>query len=416
MKKSNLPSTTAVTQMSANDIQKEKIRALVNGIYDIQKLRIAAGNRIASSFNIQMGQAPSTKQEDMDKEAKKLIDKLKEEYKLITDAYIGKTLIKTKSGSIISSDGKTDSVRVDSNSEKKPKTDVLKTATVIQIKPNDSVEKIIQKINSHKDGELLEIKDKTDYELVKSYMELCDSEELQIKCLDKIVKAHPTWDKFFSGVKGCGPLMAGVCIAYFDVHKARHASSFWKYAGLDVVPIRTEYGPNGELRILEGEGRGKKHAKGNTVNYKAKDGTIKQKDSLGYNPILKSKLCGVLADCILKAGLRTIKDENGNPVVDENGNKVYVVPTEKENKYVNLYINYLNRLNQRTNIQNPSTIHKVNMAKRYMIKMFVQDLWVDWREIEGYEPTLPYREAMLHQKPHHCPASEYRKTEDVNND
>lgn len=404
--------TADVTAQVSNDVSKEKIRNLINGIYDIQKLRIATGNRIASSFNIQMGQKPSTKQEDMDKEAQKVIGKLREEYKLITDAYIGKKIAKNPKGRIEVFDEKTELKRKDS-SEDKSKKKVKETYEVIKIKPNESVEKIIQKINLITDKESFNIKNKTDYELVKSYMGLIGSEELQLKCLEKIIKEHPMWDRFFANVKGCGTLMAAVCIAYFDVHRARHASSFWKYAGLDVVPTKTVLGPNGELRILEGEGRGTKHAKDNLVDYVDKDGNIKQKASLGYNPLLKSKLCGVLADCMIKAGLRAEKDKDGNPVVDKDGNKVYVIPTEEENKYVRGYINYLNRLNQRTDIKNPTPMHKMNMAKRYMIKLFVEDLWLSWRELEGYEPTLSYREAMLHQKPHHCDASEYKKTDDM---
>ena len=72
------------------DIQKEKIRNLVSSVYDIQKLRIATGNRIVQSFNIQMGQEPQTKQEDLEEETAKLIEKLRSEYKRITDAYVDK--------------------------------------------------------------------------------------------------------------------------------------------------------------------------------------------------------------------------------------------------------------------------------------------------------------------------------------
>lgn len=59
-------------------------------MYDIQKLRIATGNRIVQSFNIQMGQEPQTKQEDLEEETAKLIETLRSEYKRITDAYVDK--------------------------------------------------------------------------------------------------------------------------------------------------------------------------------------------------------------------------------------------------------------------------------------------------------------------------------------
>ena len=79
---------------SIEDTQKQKIRNLVSGIYDIQKLRIAIGNRVVQSFNIQMGQKPSESQEEMEKEVQSMIKKLRSEYNRITDAYIDKSYIK----------------------------------------------------------------------------------------------------------------------------------------------------------------------------------------------------------------------------------------------------------------------------------------------------------------------------------
>ena len=40
------------------------------------------------------------------------------------------------------------------------------------------------------------------------------------------------------------------------------------------------------------------------------------------------------------------------------------------------------------------------MAKRYMIKQFLKDLWSAWRFNEGLEVTVSYPEAKLGHNPH----------------
>ena len=251
---------------------------------------------------------------------------------------------------------------------------------------------IIQRMNAEKDGGIVNIKSKMDYELICSYMELCSSEERQTKVLEKEVQQHPLWDMFFKDVKGCGPLMSAVCIAYFDVDKARHVSSFWKYAGLDTFTYMTSDGK------LVTEGRSKKHAKFTKCTYIDREtGEEKEKYGLGYNPVLKTKLCGVLADCMIKLGLEVEKDpRTKEPILDANGEKIRTA----KSKYVQAYLDYLCRINQRPDTKDYTAAHKHNMAKRYMIKQFVRDLWVVWRGAAGYEVSEPYEVAKLGNKPH----------------
>lgn len=204
------------------DIQLLKVRNLVSSIYDIQKVRIAVGNRLVTSFNIQLGQAPSQKKEEQDKEAQKLIAVLHKEYMRITDLYAGNS---------------------------------------------SSLKKIIVK-----EGENLNlqyIRNELDYKLIMHYDELLQSEQGMVKVLEKELQAVPIYTQFLKTVKGCGPLMSGVVIAYLDPYKARHVSSFWKYAGLDVVTVPQEDGS------YKNEGRSKQHCEDR--EYVAKDGTVKTK-------------------------------------------------------------------------------------------------------------------------------------------
>lgn len=353
------------------DIQKEKIRNLISGIYDIQKLRIATGNRIVQSFNIQMGQKPSTKQADLEKETQNLLETLRNEYKKITDAYVNQYYEYTTT-----------------SNDPRVKSETIK----VTLSKNLSIDKVIKEMNKDTNAGITTIKSKLDYDLMRSYAGLCESEKVQLKVLDKEIKNHFLWDKFFKDIKGCGTLMAAVCIAYFDIDKARHVSSFWRYAGLDTVPVTKDDGS-----VIR-EGRGMKHAKLTKVEYEDSDGNIKTRNSLGYNPIVKTKLVGVLADCMLKAGLRSKKDKNGETILDDDNQKIkYALP---DAKYVQIYLDYRSRLNGRTDTADCSDAHKHRMATRYMIKEFLRDLWVCWRTDAGYAVTEPYEVAKLGHKPH----------------
>lgn len=342
-KETNKTSVTVNEEVSSVilDLQKEKLRNLISGYYDIQKLRISTGNRIVQSFNIQMGQKPSTSQEDMEKEAQSMISTLRKEFSRITDAYTyGSYVIKRKKGS---------------GGEEK----------VIEVTKSKSIKNIIEQLNANEDSEIVLIKNKMDYDLMSTYIDLLDTEDNTQKIIAKEVAKHPLWDAFFADVKGCGPLMAAVCIAYFDIHKARHVSSFWKYAGLDTVAVEKEDG------TIVREGRAKKHTE--MYEYRAKDGTIKEKRGLTYNPTLKTKLVGVLGPCFLK---------------------------KPGCKYEQIYRDYHNRLDNRKDADQLTDAHKFRRSIRYMIKQFVRDLWVVWRAMEGYEVSQPYEVAKLGYTPH----------------
>lgn len=288
------------------DIQKNRIRNLVNGVYDIQKLRISTGNRIVASLR------PETDTANED-EATSMVKLITDEYTRITDLYV----------SAFSGRG--------------------------------SIEKSIAKLDPAPDL----IKSRIDYELVQQYLRLVEAEDAMVKIVEREVKTHPMWDAFFKDVKGCGPLMSAVCIAYFDPHKARHASSFWRYAGLDVQPTES-----GEMR---GVGRWYTEMR----PYTDKDGDTKERKSLTYNPFLKTKLVGVLGSAFLRA---------------------------RDSYYGKVYYDYKNRMEQREDL---SPIVRHRRATRYAVKMFLRDMWVVWRELEGLEVTEPYEVAKLGHKPHH---------------
>ena len=398
--------TTAEESSSSFNLVQQ-LRVLNAGFYDLQQMRIAAGNRLVSSFYLRLGYAPSDKKEGVDnkdsKETDKFKSKLLKEFKLIQ-----KYMEENKCAEV------------------------------------KAVKDLFQK-------EQLEIiRDKSDYKIVESYDLLGKSEKLMNHEVDLLVQKHPLYEKFFSHVKGCGATMSGVILAYLNPYKAKYVSSFYMYAGLDTVQDKTENGEyifytneeyprkviekyeyksvddgidfEGNIKDLketdefDSEGHliykdksGEKYIsilvttdndepvytvledgsdyvgsvdacehgrrKGDVVDmdYIDKNGNPATKKSITYNPKLKAKLVGVLADCIIKA---------------------------KDPVYASIYYDYKKKLNRNHRYDSLSDGHKNNMAKRYMMKQFLRNLWVTWRALEGLEINEPFEVAKLGQKPH----------------
>ena len=302
---------------------REKIRALIEGVYGIQKVRIATGNRVAANFRADLARVESQSSDvsmEEDAEVASLLDAITAEYASILQ-YAKEA--KSASGSKITAATISASIR--------------------------ALEKKLQ-----------HIKDYVDYSLVTTYIYLCEAESTQLKTLKCVVEQHPMWERFFKDVKGCGPAMAGMCLAYLNPYAARHASSFWKYTGLDVV--HTDKGMKGRSMALTEE-----------REYVDKQGNIRTKKSLTYNPELKTKLVGVLGGAFLKA---------------------------KDSKYGKIYYDYKNRLDNRVDSEELTKAHKHRMAIRYAVKIFLADLWAEWRAYEGLSVSKPYAEAYLGRNPH----------------
>lgn len=190
--------------------------------------------------------------------------------------------------------------------------------------------------------------------LIAQYVDLEQSEHHHFQRLGNILKEFPVFVDFLDGVKGIGPAMAGVIISEIDIHKAKYPSSLWMYAGLDCA--------------ADGKGRSRKAEHLVKVTYIDKDGKEAERNSITFNPFLKTKLVGVLGSSFIK---------NGDP------------------KYRAIYDGYKNRLQCHPNWQGESKGHIHNASVRYMIKQFLVDLHMAWRAIEGLPVSVPYAEAKL---------------------
>lgn len=161
-------------------MNRQNLRTIVRGAYDIQKLRIMAGNRIVGNFKAKLGQQPGTKEDDMEADAKAILAAIRKAYKKITDG------VKTF-----------------------PRQSTFKGDEVIS--------------------------DYTELCLVAQYVELETQETQHFRRLGNILKEYPIYVTFLEPLKGVGPAMAGCIISEIDITRARYASSIWKYCGMDVA-------------------------------------------------------------------------------------------------------------------------------------------------------------------------------------
>lgn len=275
------------------------IKAIVRGLYDIQKLRVQMGNRITANFKAkELGQTAGKSEEDLGKEEKRILALLRERYKKITDG-------------------------------------IKSFPTKGKFKPDEVISTY---------AELC---------LIRSYISLETEEHTMTLQLRHALSDFPIYTEFLEGVRGCGPLMSGVIISEIDISAATYSSSIWKYCGLDVAQ--------------DGQGRSRRKEHLQKSMYINKEGVEKEKLGISFNPFVKTKIIGVLGASFLKS----------------------------RSPYAEIYYDYKNRLENHPKHIDKTKGHRHNMAVRYMVKMFLIDLYTNWRELENLPVAAPYHEAKL---------------------
>ena len=210
--------------------------------------------------------------------------------------------------------------------------------------------------NTRPTGEL--ITTVAEMQLIESYERLVESENVHEKIIAWELDKEPLWTEWMVDIRGLGPKMSGIVLTEIDITKCDSISALWKYCGLDVV-IDPETG--------EGEGRSRKKHHLVEKTYVDKDGNETVTKGISFNPTLKTKMVGVLGGSFIKQG----------------------------GYYREVYDGYKNRLNNHPKHAEKTAGHKHAMANRYMIKIFLQDLWLKWRELEGLPIRAPYAEEKL---------------------
>lgn len=198
-----------------------------------------------------------------------------------------------------------------------------------------------------------------------------DQEKEIQKMLHRALKRFPIYTEYLANVKGVGDIAAAWIISEYDIHKATTVSKMWQYTGLNPGMVK------GKKRVENKDGSFSLVPTGERIRG--------DKLTAGYvspfNKRLRTAMVGVLADGFIKA---------------------------QAPYAMNYYYPYKDRLAQEKNEvlhvgkQKPwdevTKGHRDRAAKRYMIKMFLKDLYATWREIEGLSVRKPYQEEYLGHK------------------
>lgn len=201
---------------------------------------------------------------------------------------------------------------------------------------------------------------------------LSQLEKAELKHVERLCRKFKIYP-WLKKQKGIGPTMAGVILSEIDIAKAGTVSSLWKFAGLDVV-----------IDPETGDGRAPKRTKG-------------QRNT--YNAWLRTKLVGVAADCMIKANSEwRIHYDN-----EKHRRQHMLVPvcmgcdnTGKAKKGENKGKKCKNCDGKGGPAAwGESDGHRHRHAIRKMMKMFLQELWKEWRTLEGLPTPAPYAEAIL---------------------
>jgi hypothetical protein len=298
--------------MDDDGLTRRNVRTLVRGAYDVQKLRIQMGNRIAGNFRAKLGQDAGKKLTELDSEAKELLADLRAGFKRLTDGVA-----------------------------RFPRVDEF-------------------------DGDEV-ISDYTELCLIAHYVGLEKAEKDHFKRLEAVVQESPIWG-WLKEVRGIGPALAGMLISEIDIGRARYVSSLWKYAGLDV-------GPDGAGRC-----RQEKHLV--KREYVDREGKTKERNSITFNPWLKTKLLGVLAASFVKQGEKS----------------PYAVYYRDYKRRLESHAKYGMHRDGEADEEMGGKIYKGrrhDMAMRAMVKLFLADLYKAWRPLVGLPVLPPYSEAKL---------------------
>jgi hypothetical protein len=316
---------TAETNPTPLDQNRSDLQTAVATAYDLQKLRISTGNRLCANFRHKLGLQPSQPEEDLEDVTKEVIKHLRADYTKMTNGVMAIT------------------------------------------KADGSLE--VPRSNKFKPGEC--ITTYGEFLMFQQYLalEAQEADHFQ-KTIPSMLDYFPIYTHYLEHVKGVGPAMAAIIVRYFDIHKARHPTAFWAYAGLDVV-VRYEQKDGEEVKIEEGRGMKKAHLVPRTYVRKGRGKGAPEETvetvGLSYHPFLKTKLMGVLAGSFLKC----------------------------KSPYAELYYDYRNRLDNQQQHKDKTKGHKHAMALRFMIKQFLVDLHVNWCLLEGLPPSTSYQEGVL---------------------
>jgi len=167
--------------------------------------------------------------------------------------------------------------------------------------------------------------------------------------INRLIEDDAVYENFLSKIPGLGSVLSGGLLAYFDPSKARHVSSFWKYAGLHVV-----------------NGRAVERRYGQKID---------------YNPEART-LCWKIGKSFVRKRTPYYRE-----IYDNEKKRLHEKIKEPE-KDCPWYEECIKKLKKRR--KPPCDGHIDAMARRKMVKRFLADFWIVYRYYLGYEINKPY--------------------------
>lgn len=225
-----------------------------------------------------------------------------------------------------------------------------------------------------------------DIEMFKAYYDNMVQIEKNIeKEIEKRLKVQPIYTQWLELVKGIGVVSAGWLLGEIDIERATTVSKIWQFAGLNPGMVRGNKSVKPkEFKEDMGEIIGKlTDFKDGKERFMVKSNELIRGDKLAtgflspFNQRFRAALIGVMA-----AGF--IKSQNDYAI-----NYYYPYKKRKENSS--------DKIGNKT-WSEESKGHRDMAAKRYMIKMFLKDLYVAWRTVENLPVREPYAEEYLGKK------------------
>ena len=215
---------------------------------------------------------------------------------------------------------------------------------------------------------------------------------LQEKLLEDMLidslKKFPIYNRFLKNIDRVGNITSGWIIAEFNIEKATTVSKMWQFAGLNAALVRgkkdieaEKYKPSmGEI-IKEYE----PFAGNKRIIYKTNEmirgDKLHKEFTSPFNQNLRRVLLGILATGFITGKSKYALD--------------YYYPYKARLEQEESKVMHIGKMVAWKDV---SDGHRHNAAKRYMIKMFIKDLYVAWRTIEGLPVRESYQEEYLGHK------------------
>jgi len=234
-----------------------------------------------------------------------------------------------------------------------------------------------------KDGTPQDIKDERafdleDYErLVEIRNDAMKQEEAITKDLKRVLKRNLLYTDFLANVKGCAEVSSAYICGMFDFHKATTVSKLWQYAGLNSAEVRGKKRKdlgNGKFEIV-------------TTDTKIRGDKLTPGFVSPFNKELRTALLGVMASGF-------IMQKNSYAMEYYYPYKERLAHSDDE------VLEYPGKGKPPVMVKwkDAKPAHRDRAAQRYMLKMFLIDVYVAGREALGLPVRNLYMEEYLGKK------------------